>query len=161
MEQYISKATVVAEIERIMNEQQEICKADVIMGKEPNSKSVEVIYQFQQLIKFIGTLEVKEVNFLELKEVEDERIRNFISNELTCLRATDGKGSDRYEELTNAIVWLEKQGEHNFAKWSEEDEHRVKDTIYFLETAKKHYASTVELDACIDWLKSLKQRIGD
>ena len=53
---------------------------------------------------------------------------------------------------------LEKQGEHNFAKWSEEDEHRVKDTIYFLETAKKHYASTVELDACIDWLKSLEDR---
>lgn len=46
------------------------------------------------------------------------------------------------------------------AEWSEENEHRVKDTIYFLDTAKKHYASTVELDACIDWLKSLKQRIG-
>lgn len=44
--------------------------------------------------------------------------------------------------------------------WSEEDEHRVKDTIYFLDTAKKHYASTVELDACIDWLKSIKPRIG-
>ena len=44
--------------------------------------------------------------------------------------------------------------------WSEEDEHRVKDTIYFLDTAKKHYASTVELDACIYWLKSLKERLG-
>ena len=40
--------------------------------------------------------------------------------------------------------------------WSEEDEHRLEDTIYFLDTAKKHYASTVELDACIDWLKSLR-----
>lgn len=40
--------------------------------------------------------------------------------------------------------------------WSKEDEHRIKDIIYFLDTAKKHYASTVELDACIDWLKSLK-----
>ena len=47
------------------------------------------------------------------------------------------------------------------AEWSEEDEHRVKDTIYFLETAKKHYASTVELDACIDWLKSLKPQNRD
>ena len=46
------------------------------------------------------------------------------------------------------------------ADWSEEDEHRIKDTVYFLDTAKKHYASTVELDACINWLKSLKQRIG-
>ena len=43
--------------------------------------------------------------------------------------------------------------------WSEEDEHRAKDTIYFLDTAKKHYASTVELDACIDWIKSLKKRM--
>ena len=41
--------------------------------------------------------------------------------------------------------------------WGEEDEHRIKDIAYFLDTAKKHYASTVELDACIDWLKSLKK----
>ena len=44
-------------------------------------------------------------------------------------------------------------------EWSEEDEHRIKDTVYFLDTAKKHYASTEELDACIDWLKSLKDRV--
>ena len=43
-------------------------------------------------------------------------------------------------------------------EWSEEDEHKIKDIVYFLDTAKKHYASTVELDSCIDWLKSLKQR---
>ena len=44
--------------------------------------------------------------------------------------------------------------------WSEEDEHKVKDTIYFLDTAKKHYASTTALDDCIEWLKSLKERLG-
>jgi len=44
--------------------------------------------------------------------------------------------------------------------WSEEDEHRITDTIYFLETAKKHYASTVELDACISWLELLKKRLS-
>lgn len=49
----------------------------------------------------------------------------------------------------------EKQGEQKPA-WSEEDEHRINSIVYFLETAKKHYASTVELDACINWLKSLK-----
>lgn len=43
-------------------------------------------------------------------------------------------------------------------EWSEEDEKRIKDIIYFLDTAKKHYASTVELDTCIDWLKSLRGR---
>ena len=45
----------------------------------------------------------------ESKESGDEEIRNFISNELACLRATEEKGSDRYEELTNAITWLGKQ----------------------------------------------------
>lgn len=55
---------------------------------------------------------------------------------------------------------IEKQGEQKPAAWSDEDEHRIEDTIYFLDTAKKHYASTILLDACIDWLKSLKQRIG-
>lgn len=49
--------------------------------------------------------------FPVLKESEDEKIKNFICNELACLRATDEKGSDRYEELTNAIAWLEKQGD--------------------------------------------------
>jgi hypothetical protein len=43
-------------------------------------------------------------------------------------------------------------------EWSEEDEHKLKDIIYFLDTAKKHYASTVELDACIDWLKSIRSQ---
>ena len=59
----IDKDKVVAEIERIMNEQQEICKADVAHGNDyPDPKNVEVIYQFQQFIKFLDTLEVKEVN---------------------------------------------------------------------------------------------------
>lgn len=76
------------------------------------------------------------------------------------------------EELKIALNTLEEAGQYSSAKWlknvclvpqtmqkpawSEEDEHRLKDTICFLETAKKHYASTVELDACIDWLKSLR-----
>lgn len=41
-------------------------------------------------------------------------------------------------------------------EWSEEDKHRCKDAIYFLETAKKHYADTSEIELTIDWLKSLR-----
>ena len=48
--------------------------------------------------------------FPELKDSDDKKMRNFIINELACIRATDEKGSDRYEELTNAIAWVEKQG---------------------------------------------------
>lgn len=47
--------------------------------------------------------------FPELKESEDEKTIKFIANELACIRATDEKGTCRYEELTKAIAWLEKQ----------------------------------------------------
>ena len=57
--------------------------------------------------------------FPELKESDDEKMRNFIINELVCLRATDEKGSDRYEGLTNAITWLEKQEEQNLLSTNE------------------------------------------
>ena len=60
-----------------------------------------------------------EIIFPELRESEDERIRNFISNELVCLRATDEKGTVRYNELTEAIAYLEKQGEKKPTGWSE------------------------------------------
>lgn len=45
------------------------------------------------------------------------------------------------------------------AKWSEEDESKVEDIVYFLNTAKTHYASTEAIDDCVEWLKSLKQRL--
>jgi len=61
MKQYIDKSALVAEIERITDVQQEICKADVALGKAPDSKNIEVIYQFQQFTKFLDTLEVKEI----------------------------------------------------------------------------------------------------
>lgn len=53
---------------------------------------------------------ITEEIFSELKEGNDEKMRNFIINELACLRATNKKDSDRYEELTNVITWLENQG---------------------------------------------------
>ena len=62
-----------------------------------------------------------------------------------------------------AFFPIEEQGNWKLVEqksaWSKEDELRAKYTIYFLDTAKKHYASTVKLDACIDWLKSIKERM--
>lgn len=90
--------------------------------------------------------------FPELRESEDERIRKaLVRFHKSTIDVNGIKGED-------IVAWLEKQGKQKPA-WSEEDEHRVNDTIYFLDTAKKHYASTIELDACIDWLKSFKERI--
>ena len=59
----------------------------------------------------IGTNFKLERMFPELKESEGEKIKNFIFNELACLRATDERGTARYNELTEAIVWLEKPGQ--------------------------------------------------
>jgi hypothetical protein len=71
----------------------------------------------------------------------------------------DGRISN--EEFKSLYDWLKSLKPQKPVDWSEEDELRVKDTIYFLDTAKKHYASTVVLDACIDWIKSIKQRIEE
>lgn len=111
--------------------------------------------------------------FPELKESDDEKMRNFIINELACLRATNEKDSDRYEELTNATAWLEKQrdkdkliqelGEYK-VKYTQEvlekyvnsmsnkdDERLRKTAIAFLKDfAEQGYENAVE---CIAWLK--------
>lgn len=99
--------------------------------------------------------------------------------------ACGGGHEKRIALLEWAIAWLEKQGEQRLkrvgtkevtgtlkemldndvvreeekSKWTEEDESKVKDVIYFLDTAKVHYASTKALDDCIDWLKSLKNKV--
>lgn len=98
----------------------------------------------------------------ELKESEDEKIRKDLITFLDEIWHL-GKNAnfDKWDksDCSNWIAWLEKQGEQK-PVWSEYDEHKVKDIIYFLNSAKKHYASTVELDACVRWLWSLLQRTG-
>ena len=55
-------------------------------------KEVSIEQKAQAYDEAIDTpKELCEEIFLELKESEDERIRNFISNELACLRAADEK----------------------------------------------------------------------
>lgn len=99
----------------------------------------------------------------ELKESEDEKIRKDLITFLDEIWHL-GKNAnfDKWDksDCSNWIAWLKKQGEQKPVEWSEYDEHKVKDIIYFLNSAKKHYASTVELDACVRWLWSLLQRTG-
>ena len=73
----------------------------------------------------------------ELKENEDEKIRKFITHELACLRASEETGSDRYEELTNAITWLEKQGEQKEIDYNEELEKCKTNPLYFFDKYAK------------------------
>jgi hypothetical protein len=59
------------------------------------------------------------------------------------------------------IAWLEKQGEQKSDEWSEEDEDLLFWTINNLTELKNRYGKNYgKSGKCIDWLKSLKQRIG-
>ena len=97
---------------------------------------------------------VLESLFPELKESEDERTRKEI---ITYLSTVEDKELISYESW---LAWLEKQGEQKPVEWSEYDEHKIKNIIYFLKSANKHYISEVEIDACVRWLWSLLQRMG-
>ena len=119
--------------------------------------------------------------FPELRESEDEKIRKELiehvkDQQSSFISAPDCR--DKYEEEENNkynswLVWLEKQGEqkpqrmvsaeakealYDKLDWGKEDESYLNTTIAYLKDAKE-FKKTAE--NCIDWLKKLKQRIGD
>ena len=106
-----------------------------------------------------GTL-ISDVIFPELKESESERIRKFLIDYFSCIKSTlDDDGIWKGFQIDDIIAYIERQ-EAQKPVWSEYDEHKVKDIIYYLNEAKKQYASTIELEGCIHWLWSLLQRMG-
>ena len=114
-------------------------------GEQKPTDKVEPIFSIGDVLcdKSCTTLNKKYQPIIEILDIRDGM---YICNNCSF------PISQQYEyELVT------KKNEPQYA-WSDEDEHRVEDTIYFLDTAKKHYACTIELDACIDWLKSLKER---
>lgn len=109
-----------------------------------------------------GTV-IPDVIFPELKENRDERIRKGLLDYFKEIIEPDGDDSEAYYagmKIKDIIAWLERQGEQKPVEWSEYDEHKIKNIIYFLESAKKHYISDVEIDACVRWLWSLLQSMG-
>ena len=97
---------------------------------------------------------VCEVIFPELKESEDEKIIKAIIAHIKDMRYYDNYYDVTPDEM---IAWLEKQVPK--PKWSEEDENIMRGAISFLiEFKDKGYENAV---ACIDWLKSIKQRMEE
>lgn len=134
-----------------------------ILIMDYKNKYNEALERARELSKTITGANYEYI-FPELKEDEDELtwLKKYISEEAYYLSMDIRDCEDRLklQKLQKSLDWLEKQGEQKPVEWSEYDEHKVKDIIYFLNSAKKHYASTVELDACVRWLWSLLQRIG-
>ena len=107
-----------------------------------------------------GTV-IPDVIFPELKEDEDEKIRKWLIGYFNQYIVDDmPQVFSNGLHVKDIISWLEKQGKKESVEWSEKDEHKVKDIIYFLNLAKVHYASDVELNGCIKWLWTLLQRMG-
>lgn len=105
-----------------------------------------------------GTL-ISDVIFPELKETESEKIRKFLIDYFSCIKSTLDDGIWKGFRIDDIIAYIERQEEQK-PIWSEYDEHKVKDIIYYLNEAKEQYASTIELEGCIHWLLSLLQRMG-
>ena len=83
---------------------------------------------------------------------EDEKMRQDLIAYFVGGDVIHNPGLKFYE----AAEWLKSLHPHPKQEWSEEDEHRMTDAIYFLESAMKHYADTSEIEKTIAWLKSLR-----
>ena len=119
----------------------------------------EAIERAKGLIDFCSDSELKTLEhvFPELKESEDERMRNVAINACKYMVDNFENSTKQYED---AIAWLEKQGEQKPAEWSEEDENLFRCAIDAVREESK-----VRTDGCldeevgemvIDWLKSLR-----
>ena len=151
MEQYISKSALVAKIEKIMNEQQEICKADVALGKNPDPKNIEVIYQFQQFIKFLDTLEAKDVD-----------LKKEFSQWWKGERAKDYNVDILYERYSNVSIKLAKHffelGLSASNPITAADRGTAEEIIINLKRVEQDYR--IDLTREIEWLRN-KVKKGD
>lgn len=77
-------------------------------------EAIEVVKKNWPDSRYTSLKEALETLIPEFHESEDEKVRKFIQNELACLRASEDKGSERYNELTSAITYLEKQKDLHF-----------------------------------------------
>ena len=148
------------------------------MTQEEKAKAYdEALKKAAQLIKNCGDnngrKEMIRSIFSELKESEDERIREVIMqvlSESTCYK------DDCYKKhgvsMFDVFAWIEKQGEQslansaktckvepkfNNAEWSEEDENKLNRICGFLWKNRKGDTSEIyQQEKDIAWLKSLR-----
>ena len=94
--------------------------------------------------------------FPELRESEDERIRKALINGFNKL----DKSAVWYNGITNGqiLAWLENH-EQKPDGWSEEDRTNLQRAVYYVDFYQTHEADTQDSEECMNWLKSLKDRI--
>ena len=122
---------------------------DMIKPTSYLSRRLEDLYE-----GLVNTFNVDESYLHKLSEVA------YTAEDIEELKALKNKIEASMEQKEQKPVSFSRGHENDFTskEWGEEDEHRRKDAIYFLETAKAHYADTSEIEATISWLKSLPLR---
>ena len=123
-------------------------------------EAIKILKEFHDTSALFSVRTALETVFPELKEDEDEMIRK------TLIKYFNVYPKDYYGELKKSyiIAWLEKQGEQKPIEWKDSDE---KYLFWALLSIQKDIAAseingvnTKDLNDCVKWLYSLKQRIG-
>jgi len=87
---------------------------------------------------------------------------SWVSLELKYERMQEMNYEQKYKEVLERVrdsfTYLDYPGQKS--DWSEEDNYKVQRICMYLNEAKKYYADITEVRECIEWLKSLKERIN-
>lgn len=89
-----------------------------------------------------------ESKYPELKETEDEKIRNEIILYI-------GSKDINLSTHNRWISWLEKQRTKN-STWSEDDESNIEEAIYYI---RREPYRECDVEPIVDWLRTIKERI--
>lgn len=126
-------------------------------------EALEKARQFSERPLEEDSSSIVEYIFPELKESEDERIRKAV---IEMIHDTPNiECEENYNvRKEDVLAWLEKQGEKKPIEWKDSDE---KYLFWALSSIQKDIAAseingvnTKDLNDCVKWLYSLKQRIG-
>ena len=124
-------------------------------------EAIKILKGIHDRAAFISTKEAIETLLPELKESENEKIRKEI---IGLVEYTRGHriGYNSHTSQDEMISWLEKQGEKKPTefKWSTDDKNKLLVIEQILNCADL-LISSQELTEIKNWLKSLKQRIGE
>ena len=114
----------------------------------------------QMLTDGVITKEQVAKYFPELKDSEDEKIRKWLIEMVEEVRKANPTNESHNGNCSDAIAWLEKQGEQKPA-CSEEDIRKIELICTYL-NAYKAYQTPVGIeyiDGCISWIKALIERV--
>ena len=143
-----------------LGEHHTCCWTDAKILHPATKEQRDLLFQKMKEAGYEWDAEKKELRKMEQKPKwtdDDKQYLLVCKNALRKYQLSDKWDADIISK------WLEdklKQGELK-PTWTKEDKSKVEDIVYFLDTAKVHYASAKALDDCITWLKSIKQRMEE